>query len=153
MMALTTSGEASASPIPSSPVSVRTRTSTASWLLAVFASTFLIRRIWQTTWVIFISDLQAQHGQTVARMRVSIVTRLPPCVPTGENVAGVVAEMGGFAGSGCDPWWAKPTHPFQAVILSFGLCVAREFWRCLRVFRGGRRCVWGVGAWGRVSVF
>ena len=53
MIALTTSGDESASPIPSRPVSVRTRTSTASWLLAVLAWTFGMRRIWQTTWVIF----------------------------------------------------------------------------------------------------
>jgi hypothetical protein len=45
--------ELSASPMPSRPVSVRTRTSTESWLLAVFACTFGIRRIWQTTSVIF----------------------------------------------------------------------------------------------------
>src|SRR5262245_14056074 len=57
MIALTTSGEESASPIPSSPVSVRTRTRTESWLLAVFAWTFGIRRIWQTTSVIFMSFL------------------------------------------------------------------------------------------------
>ena len=53
-IALTTSGDESASPMPSSPVSVRTRTSTESWLLAVLATTFWIRRIWQTTCVIFI---------------------------------------------------------------------------------------------------
>ena len=34
---------------------MRTRTITASWLLAVLAWTFLIRRIWQTIWVIFIN--------------------------------------------------------------------------------------------------
>ncbi len=39
-IALTTSGDASASPMPSKPVSVRTRTITASWLLAVLAWTF-----------------------------------------------------------------------------------------------------------------
>ena len=54
MIALTTSGDESASPMPSRPVSVRTRTSTASWLLAVLASTFWMRRIWQTISVIFI---------------------------------------------------------------------------------------------------
>ena len=53
MIALTTSGDESASPTPSSPVSVRTRTSTESWLLAVFAWMFGMRRIWQTTSVIF----------------------------------------------------------------------------------------------------
>ena len=34
-------------------LSVRTRTSTASWLLAVLASTLLTRSIWQTICVIF----------------------------------------------------------------------------------------------------
>src|SRR5438067_9609491 len=52
-IALTTSGDESASPTPSSPVSVRTRTSTESWLLAVLAWTFGMRKIWQTTSVIF----------------------------------------------------------------------------------------------------
>ena len=41
MIALTTSGDESASPMPSKPVSVRTRTSTASWLLAVLADDVL----------------------------------------------------------------------------------------------------------------
>ena len=54
MTALTISGDESASPTPSSPSSVRTRTRTESWLLAVLASTFLMRRIWQTISVIFI---------------------------------------------------------------------------------------------------
>src|SRR6266498_4140947 len=53
MTALMTSGEASASPMPSSPSSVRTRTSTTSWQLAVFCWTDSTRRIWQMTWVIF----------------------------------------------------------------------------------------------------
>ena len=53
MIAFTTSGDESASPTPSRPSSVRMRTSTESWLLAVFAVTFGMRRIWQTTWVIF----------------------------------------------------------------------------------------------------
>ena len=53
MIALTTSGDESASPMPSRPVSVRMRTRTESWLLAVFALTFGMRRIWQTTSVIF----------------------------------------------------------------------------------------------------
>ncbi len=53
MIALTTSGCESASPMPSSPVSVRTRTMTASWLLAVLCSTCGMRRSWQTISVIF----------------------------------------------------------------------------------------------------
>src|SRR5262245_41758557 len=53
-MALTTSGDESASPTPSKPSSVRRRTSTESWLLAVLAWTLGMRRIWQTTEVIFI---------------------------------------------------------------------------------------------------
>src|SRR5262245_46837557 len=53
-IALTTSGDASASPMPSSPSSVRTRTSTTSWQLAVFFATDLTRRIWQMIWEIFI---------------------------------------------------------------------------------------------------
>src|SRR5262245_48826774 len=52
-IALTTSGDESASPTPSRPSSVRMRTSTESWLLAVFAWMFGMRRIWQTTCVIF----------------------------------------------------------------------------------------------------
>src|SRR5207249_208886 len=54
MTALTTSGEASASPIPSRPLSVSTRTRTTSWLLAVFFSTEGTRRIWQMIRSIFI---------------------------------------------------------------------------------------------------
>ena len=53
MIALMTSGEASASPMPSSPSSVRTRTSATSWQLAVFCWTDSTRRIWQMTWMIF----------------------------------------------------------------------------------------------------
>jgi hypothetical protein len=56
MIALTTSGDASASPIPSKPVSVRTRTSTESWLLAVLASMCSIRKTWQITSLIFIDS-------------------------------------------------------------------------------------------------
>src|SRR5262245_47335532 len=52
-IALTTSGDASASPMPSSPSSVRTRISTTSWQLAVFFATDLTRRIWQMIWEIF----------------------------------------------------------------------------------------------------
>ena len=54
MIALTTSGCESASPMPSRPLSVRIRTSTASWLLAVFFSTVGMRSNWQTTSLIFI---------------------------------------------------------------------------------------------------
>src|SRR5579872_5743662 len=57
-IALTTSGDESASPTPSRPVSVRTRTRTESWLLAVFAWIFGMRRIWQMTWVIFMAVLR-----------------------------------------------------------------------------------------------
>ena len=53
IMALMTSGDASASPMPSSPSSVRTRTSATSWQLAVFCWTDSTRRIWQMTWSIF----------------------------------------------------------------------------------------------------
>jgi len=53
MMALITSGEASASPTPSSPSSVRTRTRRTSWQLAVFGWTDSTRRIWQMMWVNF----------------------------------------------------------------------------------------------------
>src|SRR5436190_22067260 len=58
MIAFTPSGEESASPTPSMPSSVRTRTSTESWLLAVFAWMFGMRRIWQTTSVIFMESLE-----------------------------------------------------------------------------------------------
>jgi hypothetical protein len=44
MIALTTSGDESASPIPSVPSSARTRTRTASWQLAVLAATFPTRK-------------------------------------------------------------------------------------------------------------
>src|SRR5207302_2735770 len=53
MMALMTSGDASASPMPSSPSSVRTRTSATSWQLAVLCWTDSTLRIWQMTWSIF----------------------------------------------------------------------------------------------------
>ena len=75
-MALTTSGDASASPMPSSPVSLRTRTTTASWLEAVLATTFSIRRIWQTIWAIFMArgvnwdvgtDAAARHHHITVR--------------------------------------------------------------------------------------
>ena len=55
MTAFTTSGWESASPMPSRPVSVRIRTSTASWLLAVFFSIEGMRSSWQTTPVIFMT--------------------------------------------------------------------------------------------------
>src|ERR671913_210401 len=61
MTALTTSGDESASPMPSKPVSVRTRTRTESWLLAVFAWTFGMRTIWQTISVIFIGALASMR--------------------------------------------------------------------------------------------
>src|SRR5262245_44312073 len=53
MQALTISGDESASPMPSRPLSVWTRTRTESWLLAVLASTLGMRRIWQMISVIF----------------------------------------------------------------------------------------------------
>src|SRR5437763_6282021 len=53
MIALMSSGEASASTMPSSPSSVRIRTNATSWQLAVFCWTDSTRRIWQMIWVIF----------------------------------------------------------------------------------------------------
>ena len=53
MTAWTTSGDASASPIPSNPESLRILTRATSWQLAVFSSTDSTRNTWQMTSVIF----------------------------------------------------------------------------------------------------
>ena len=53
MTACTTSGDASASPIPSNPVSLTIRTSATSWQLAVFSVTDSTRNTWQMIFVIF----------------------------------------------------------------------------------------------------
>src|SRR5262249_27604865 len=76
MIAFTTSGDESASPTPSSPSSVRTRTSTESWLLAVFAWMFGMRRIWQTTCVIFMAEPRqaGSDGTRMPRMKNKIIT-------------------------------------------------------------------------------
>src|ERR1051326_497826 len=61
MIALITSGEASASPMPSRPSSVRIRTSTTSWQLAVFCCTDSTRRTWQMSRAIFMRGASARR--------------------------------------------------------------------------------------------
>src|SRR5947208_10610856 len=80
IMALMTSGDASASPMPSNPSSVRTRTSATSWQLAVFCWTDSTRRIWQMTWSIFMGisvyAVAADEAESATEVSASLPRRL-----------------------------------------------------------------------------
>src|SRR5262245_57438758 len=77
MHALTISGDESASPMPSRPLSVRTRTRTESWLLAVFASTLGMRRIWQMISVILMDTPKPRDEHSDSRGFSPLHHRIP----------------------------------------------------------------------------